>query len=94
MPGLISKKGVNDVSKREQRDRANFSHAILVHMANGGQDHTQKMLALLLISSPSTVVKKSIEDTGFSLFREMEVYQAVQLKSLLHLPINMYQRMQ
>ena len=63
-------------------------------MANGGQDHTQKTLALLLISSPSTVVKKSIEDTGFSLFREMEVYKAVQLKSLLHLPMNMYQRMQ
>ena len=42
------KKGVNDVSNRDQRDRAHFLHAILVHMANGGQDHTQKMLALLL----------------------------------------------
>ena len=88
------KKGFNDVSNKKQRDRARFLHAILVHMANGGQDHTQKMLALLLKSSPSTVVKKSIEDAGFKLFREMEVYQAVQLKSLLHLPMNMYKRMQ
>ena len=87
-------KGVNDVSNKNQRDRACFLHAILVHMANGGQDHTQQMLALLLKASPSTVVKKSIEDAGFRIFREMEVYQAVQLKSLLHLPINMYERMQ
>ena len=35
------KKGVNDVSNRELRDRAYFLQAILVHMANGGQDHTQ-----------------------------------------------------
>ena len=62
-------------------------------MTNGGQDHTQKMLALLLKSSPSTVVKNSIEDASFKLFREMEVYQAVQLKSLLYLPMNMYKRM-
>ena len=62
-------------------------------MANGGQDHTRKMLALLLKSSPSAVVKKSIENAGFKLFREMEVYQAVQLKSLLHLPMNMYESM-
>ena len=26
----------------KKRDRAHFFHAILVHMANGGQDHTQK----------------------------------------------------
>ena len=63
-------------------------------MANGGQDHTQKMLALLLKCSPSTLVKKSIEDAGFKLFREMEVYQAAQLILLLHLPMNMYKRMQ
>ena len=63
-------------------------------MADGGQDHTQKMLALLLKSSPSTVVKKSIEDAGFKLFKEMEVYQVVQLISLLHLPMNIYKRMQ
>ena len=87
-------KGVNDVSNKKQRDRAHFLHAILVHMANGGQDHTQKMLALQLKSSPSTVVKKSIEDAGFKPFREMEIYQAVQLRSLLHLPMNMYKRMQ
>ena len=67
------KKGINDVSNREQRDRAYFVHVILVRMANGGQ-HTQKMLVLLLKSSPSAVVKQSIEDAG-----EMEVYQAVQL---------------
>ena len=41
-------KGVNDVLNKKQRDRACFLHAILVHMATGGQDHTQKMLALLL----------------------------------------------
>ena len=87
-------KGVNDVSNKKQRDRARFLHAILVHMANGGQDHTQKMLALLLKSSPSTVVKKSIEDVGFKLFKDMEVYQAVQLISILQLPMNMYKRMQ
>ena len=29
------KKGVNDVSNREQSDRAHSLHAILVHMANG-----------------------------------------------------------
>ena len=63
-------------------------------MANGGQDHTQKMLALLLKCSPSTLVKKTIEDAGFKLFREMEVYQAAQLILLLHLPMNMYKRMQ
>ena len=63
-------------------------------MVNGGQDHTQKALAVLLKSSPSTVVKKIEEDAGFRLFREMEVYQTVQLKLLLHLPMNMYKRMQ
>ena len=94
MPRLILKKGVNDVSNRNQKDRANFLHAILIHMANEGHDDTQKMLALLLKSSPSTVVKKSKEDAGFKLFREMEVYQAVQLKSLLHLPMNMYKKLQ
>ena len=83
------KKGVNDVSKRKQRDRAHFLYAILVHMANGGQDQKQKMLALLLKSSPSIVVKKSIENAGFKRFREMEVYQAVQLKSL-NTPANEY----
>ena len=62
-------------------------------MANGEQDHTTKMLALLLKSFPSTVVRKSIEHPGFELFRE-EVYQAVQLISLLHLPMNIYKRMQ
>ena len=93
MPGLISKK-VSVMYQKENRDRARFLYAILVHMANGGQDQTQKMLALLLKSSPSIVVKKSIEDAGFKLFREMEVCQAVQLKSLLHLPMNMYKRMQ
>ena len=51
-------KGVNGVSNKKQRDRARFLHAILVHMANRGQDHTQKMLALLLKSSPSTAVKE------------------------------------
>ena len=49
------KKAVNDVSKKRE---ARFLHAILVHMANEGQDHTQKKSALLLKSSPSTVVKK------------------------------------
>ena len=63
-------------------------------MVNGGQDHTQKTLAVLLKSSPSTVVKMIEEDAGFRLFREMEVYQTVQLKLLLHLPMNMYKRMQ
>ena len=63
------KKDVNDVSSREQRNGAHFLHAILIHMANGGQGQTQKMLALLLKFSPSTVVKKSIEDAGFKLFR-------------------------
>ena len=38
------KKGVNDVSNKKQRDRARFLHAILIHMANGGQYHTKKML--------------------------------------------------
>ena len=65
----------------------------MVHIANGGQDSTKNFLALLLKSSPSKVVKKSIENTGFKLFREMEVYQAVHSKSLLHLPMNMYKRM-
>ena len=52
------------------------------------------MLTSLLKSFPSTVVKKSIEHAGFKLFREKEVYQAVQLISLLHLPMNIYKRMQ
>ena len=52
------------------------------------------MLALLLKSSPSTLVKKIIEDAGFKHFREMEVHQAVQLKLLPHLPVNMCKRMQ
>ena len=77
----------------KKRDRAHFFHAILVHMANGGQDHTQKILVLLLKSSPSTVLKKSIEDACFKLFRELYIYQAVQLKSLLQLAMNMYKRM-
>ena len=49
-------------------------------MANGGQDQTQKTLALLLKYSPSVVVKKSIESAGFKLFREMGFFQAVQVK--------------
>ena len=63
------KKGVSDVSNRNQKDRAHFLHTILIHMANEGHDDTQKMLALLLKSSPSAVVKKSKEDAGFKLFR-------------------------
>ena len=46
------KKGVNDVSKREQRDIPHFLYAILVHIANGGQDQAQKRLALLLKFAP------------------------------------------
>ena len=88
------KNGVNNVASTKQRNRAHLLHTILVHMANGGQDHTQKMFALLLKSSPSTVVKKIIEDAGFKLFKEVEVYQAVQLISLLQLPMNIYKRMQ
>ena len=34
-------KGIN-VSNREQRDRAHYLQAILSHMTNEGQDHTQK----------------------------------------------------
>ena len=30
------KKGISDVSNKEQRDRAYFLHVILVDMANGG----------------------------------------------------------
>ena len=97
MPGSISKRCHWCIKKRteEQRHRANFLHAILIHMANGGQDHTQKMFVLLLKSFSSAVVKQSIKDAGFNLFRDCsEIYQAVQLKSLLHLPMNMYERMQ
>ena len=36
------KKYVNYISNREKRDRAHILQATLVHMANGGQDHTQK----------------------------------------------------
>ena len=36
------KKGVNNILNQEQRDRAHLLQAILVHMANEGQDHTQK----------------------------------------------------
>ena len=43
-------KGVNDVSTKN-RDRAQLLHAILVHMTNGGQDHTQTIIALLLKSN-------------------------------------------
>ena len=91
---INSKNGVHNVASTKQRNRAHLAHVILVHMANRGQDHTQEMLALLLKSSPSTVVKKSIEDAGFKLFKDMEVYQTVQLISILQLPMNMYKRMQ
>ena len=46
------------MSNKEQRDTAYFLHVILVAMANGGWGQTQKMLALLLKSSPSILVKK------------------------------------
>ena len=88
------KKGVSMYQRENREIEHIFLYAILVHMANGGQDQTQKMLALLLKSSSSIVAKKNIEDNGFKLFREMEVYQAAQLKSLPHLPLNMYKRMQ
>ena len=93
MPGLISQK----VSMMYQTKSKEIEHVFYMPFwfiwLNGGQDHTQEMLALLL-KSPSAEAKKSIEDAGFKLFREMEVYQAVQLLSLLQLPMNMYKRMQ
>ena len=79
MLGLIFKK-VSMIYQNKNRDRAHFLYAILIHMANGGQDQTQKMLALLLKYSPSVVVKKSIKSAGFKLFREMGFFQAVQVK--------------
>ena len=47
MSGLISQK-VSMMYQTKSKETACFLHAILVHMATGGQDHTQKMLALLL----------------------------------------------
>ena len=42
------KKGVNDASNRDQKDRAHFLHAILVDMADGGQDDTQKNVSFTI----------------------------------------------
>ena len=39
---INSKNGVNNVASTKQRNRAHLVQVILVHMANGGQDHTQK----------------------------------------------------
>ena len=62
------KKGVSMYQRENREIEHIFLYAILVHMANGGQDQTQKMLALLLKSSSSIVAKKNIEDNGFKLF--------------------------
>ena len=83
------KVSVTAVNKDEQRNRAKLLKAILEHMANGGQEDSLKLLSLLLKSSPS-LYEKSIRDAGYNIYHNMEVHQAIQLKSLLHLPMNSY----
>ena len=63
-------------------------------MANGEQGDIETLLALLIKSYPHKIAKQSIEGSGFSLLRNMEVHEAIQFRSILHLPMNTYIRMQ
>ena len=62
-------------------------------MANGEQGDIETLLALLIKSYPHKIAKQSIEGSGFSLLRNMEVHEAI-FRSILHLPMNIYIRMQ
>ena len=40
------------------------------------------------------MAKKIIKGAGFSLLRNLEIHKAIQFRSILHLPMNTYKRMQ
>ena len=59
-------------------------------MVDGEQGHVEIFLALLIKSNPHKIAKQIIEGAGFSLLRNMEVHEAIQFRSILHLPMNIY----
>ena len=63
-------------------------------MVKREQGDIETLLALLIKSHPKEIAKKSIESAGFSLLRNMEVHEAMQFGSILHLPMNTYKRRQ
>ena len=62
-------------------------------MAHGEQGD-ELLLTLLVKLYPDEMTKKSMEGAGFNLLRNMEDNEAIQFRSILHLPINTYKRMQ
>ena len=64
-------------------------------MAYGKQGDTETFLPLYTykIIPPQKMAKKSSEGAGFIPLRNMEVQKAIQFRSTLHLPINIYKRM-
>ena len=63
-------------------------------MVDGEQGHVEIFLAFLIKSNPQKIAKQIIEGAGFSLLRNMEVHEAIQFRSILHLPMNIYKTMQ
>ena len=56
-------------------------------MANREQGD-ELFLALLIKSYPNETARKSIEGAGFSQLRKVQVHEAIQFRSILHLPMN------
>ena len=80
-------KKVTVVTKKMQGDRASILKVILGYMANGEQGD-ELFLALLIKSYPHKMARKSIEGAGFGLLRKVQVHEAIQFRSILHLPMN------
>ena len=70
------------------RERGNILEAILGYMANGEQGDTETLLVLLMKSYPHEIAKQSVEGAGFSILRNMKILEAIQFRSILHLPTN------
>ena len=79
-------KKVTVVTKKMLGDRASILKAILGYMANEEQGD-ELFLALLIKSYPHEMAKRSIEGAGFSLFRNMSIYEGIQFRST---PANEY----
>ena len=89
MSGLISKKVSMFQTENKEIEHIVYKPSWVIWLMKDIWRSYTKMLAWLLNSSPSAIVKKSIEDAGFKLSIEIEVYKPMQLKSLLHLPMGM-----
>ena len=63
-------------------------------MANGELGDTETLLVLLITSYRQEMTKQRKEYAGLRLLRKMEVHEAIQFRSILHLLMNTYKRMQ